>query len=36
MQKFRQLKDSAGNEISNNFRPLQKINGRKLYYYYDN
>lgn len=32
---FRRLRDSSGDQMVNNFRPLQRRNGRKLFYFFD-
>lgn len=33
IEAFRQLKDSSGDQMVDNFRPLQKRNGRKLFFF---
>uniref|UniRef100_A0A336LJS0 Carbonic anhydrase n=1 Tax=Culicoides sonorensis TaxID=179676 RepID=A0A336LJS0_CULSO len=35
LEAFRKLKNSSGNQMVNNFRPLQKRNSRKFYYFFD-
>lgn len=31
LEEFRQIKDDHGNPITNNCRPVQDLNGRKIY-----
>lgn len=32
---FRNLRDSSGAQMVNNYRPLQRRNGRKLFFFFD-